>query len=138
MRSIFALALIPCLLYRLPIFLVARLTRYPDWGENQWDSTALLSATEQTRWVVLGMTISRLRGINARREPVMMAGMPVNRFHSFERMFFKDDIPVLQGITFPLKKTSFESGKIRLDKGAKVLGAARCRVDARTVSYASE
>src|SRR5664279_2199236 len=27
--------------YRLPIFLVARLTRYPDWGENQWDSTAL-------------------------------------------------------------------------------------------------
>ena len=31
----------PCLLYRLPIFLVARLTRYPDWGENQWDSTAL-------------------------------------------------------------------------------------------------
>jgi hypothetical protein len=50
----------------------------------------------------------------------MMAGMPVNRFHSFERIFFKDDIPVLQGITFPLKKTSFESGKIRLDKGAKV------------------
>jgi len=32
---------VPCLLYRLPIFLVARLTRYPDWGENQWDSTAL-------------------------------------------------------------------------------------------------
>ena len=29
----------------------------------------------------------------------MMAGMPVNRFHSFERMFFKNDIPVLQGIT---------------------------------------
>ena len=84
------------------------------------------------------MTRSRLRGINARREPVMMAGMPVNRFHSFERMFFKDDIPVLQGITFPLKKTSFESGKIRLDEGAKVLGAARWRVDARTVSYASE
>jgi hypothetical protein len=84
------------------------------------------------------MTRSRLPGINAGRTPVIMAGMPVNRFHSFERMFFKDDIPVLQGITFPLKKTSFESGKIRLDKGAKVLGAARCRVDARTVSYASE
>jgi len=84
------------------------------------------------------MTRSKLSRINARGEPVMMAGMPVNRFHSFERMFFKDDIPVLQGITFPLKKTSFESGKIRLDKGAKVLGAARCRVDARTVSYASE
>jgi hypothetical protein len=76
--------------------------------------------------------------MNARRQPVMMAGMPVNRFHSFERMFFKDDIPVLQGITFPLKKTAFESGKIRLDQGTKALGAARCRVDARTVSYASE
>ena len=84
------------------------------------------------------MTRSKLLGINARREPVMMAGLPVNRFHSFERMFFKHDIPVLQGITFPLKKTFFESGKIRLDEGAKVLGAARCRVDARTVSYASE
>ena len=84
------------------------------------------------------MTKSKLPGINARREPVIMAGMPVNRHHSFERMFFKDGIPVLQGITFPLKKTSFESGKIRLDKGAKVLGATRCRVDARTVSYASE
>jgi hypothetical protein len=68
----------------------------------------------------------------------MMAGMPVNRFHSFERMFFKNDILVLQGITFPLKKTPFESGKIRLDEGAKALGAAGCRVDARTVSYASE
>jgi hypothetical protein len=32
-------------------------------------------------------------------------------------------------ITFPLKKTSFESGQIRLDKAAKVLGAARCRVE---------
>jgi hypothetical protein len=76
--------------------------------------------------------------MNVMREPVMMAGIPVNRRHSFERMFFKENIPVLQGITFPLKKTSFESGKIKLDKGAKVLGAARCRVDARTVSYASE
>jgi hypothetical protein len=68
----------------------------------------------------------------------MMAGIPVNRMHSFERMFFKEGIPVLQGITFPLKKTSFERGKIRLDRGANKLGAARCRVDARTVSYASE
>jgi hypothetical protein len=76
--------------------------------------------------------------MNARREPVMMAGMPVNRFHSFERMFFQDDILVLQGVTFPLKKTSFKSGKIGLDQGTKALGAARCRVDARTVSYASE
>jgi hypothetical protein len=68
----------------------------------------------------------------------MMAGIPVNRRHSFQRVFFKEDISVLQGILFPLKKTSFESGKIRLDKGAKVLGAARYRVDARSVSYASE
>ena len=85
-----------------------------------------------------GMTRSKLSGMNARHEPVMMAGIPVNRRHSYERVFFKETIPVLQGITFPLKKTSFETGKIRLDKGAIVLGAARCRVDARTVSYASE
>jgi hypothetical protein len=68
----------------------------------------------------------------------MMAGIPVNRFHSFERVFFKKDIPVLQGITFPLKKTSFESGKITLDKGADVLGATRYRIDARAISYVSE
>ena len=68
----------------------------------------------------------------------MMAGIPVNRSHAFERMFFKEDIPVLQGITFPLKKTSFKSGMITLDNRAKVLGAPRARVDARTVSYASE
>lgn len=67
-----------------------------------------------------------------------MAGIPVNRAYSFERVFFKKDLPVLQGITFPLKKTSFESGKITLDKGANVLGAARCRVDARAVSYVLE
>jgi len=96
-----------------------------------------VSANEQLLGA-FGMTSAKLSGTNANREPVMMAGIPVNRRHSFERMFFKDDVPVLQGITFPLKKTSFESGKIRLDEGAKVLGAARCRVDARTVSYASE
>ena len=85
-----------------------------------------------------GMTRSKLSGMNARHEPVMMAGIPVNRRHSYERVFFKEDIPVLQGITFPLKKTPFETGKIRLDKGAIVLGVTRCRIDARTVSYASE
>ena len=84
------------------------------------------------------MTRPKLPGINARNAPVMMAGIPVNRQHAYEPVFFKEDIPVLQGITFPLKKTSFESGKIRLGRGAKVLGAARCSVDARTVSYASE
>ena len=86
----------------------------------------------------LGMTKSKSVRMSARREPVTMAGIPVNRFHSFERIFFKKDIPVLQGIAFPLKKTPFESGKFSLDKGAKVLGAARCRVDARTVSYVWE
>jgi hypothetical protein len=84
------------------------------------------------------MTTSRLPKMNARLEPVTMAGIPVNRFHSFDRMFFKEGIPVLQGIKFPLKKTSFHSGQITLDKEAGVLGAARCRVDTRTVSYASE
>jgi hypothetical protein len=84
------------------------------------------------------MTTSRLPKMNGGLEPVMMAGIPVNRFYSFDRMFFKEGIPVLQGIKFPLKKTSFQSGKITLDKEARVLGAVRCRVDARTVSYASE
>ena len=95
------------------------------------------SAAEQT----LGsfrMTRSKSARVSGGREPVTMAGIPVNRFHSFERVCFKKDIPVLQGITFPLKKTPFESRKIKLDKGAKALGAARGRVDARAVSYMSE
>ncbi len=74
----------------------------------------------------------------AEREPVKMAGIPVNRFHSFARMFFQKDTPVLQGIIFPLKEASFESGKIKLEKGANVLGAGSCLIDARAVSYVSE
>jgi hypothetical protein len=67
-----------------------------------------------------------------------MAGIPVNRFHSFERTFFKKNLPVLQGITFPLKRTFFKSGEITLDQAAKALGAARRRVDSRTLSYVLE
>ena len=66
----------------------------------------------------------------------MMGGIPVDRFHSYEGTFFKKGLPVLQGITFPLKKKSFESGNIRLDEEAEVLGAPRRGMDARNLSYA--
>lgn len=65
----------------------------------------------------------------------MMAGIPIDRFHSYEDTFFKKGLPVLQGITFPLKNQSFRSGNIRLDEDAKVLGAPRRSMDARNVSY---
>ena len=65
----------------------------------------------------------------------MMGGIPIDRFHSYENGFFKEDLPVLQGITFPLKKQSFRSGNIRMDEEAKVLGAPRRSMDARNVSY---
>jgi hypothetical protein len=84
------------------------------------------------------MTKSKSPRKIARAQPVTMAGIPVNRFHSFERTFFKKDVPVLQGITFPLKRTSFKSGEITLDKAAKAVGAARLRVDSRTISYVLE
>ncbi len=66
----------------------------------------------------------------------MMDGIPIDRFHSYEKTFFTKGLPVLQGITFPLKKKSFESGKIYLDEEAKVLGAPRRAMDARNLSYA--
>jgi hypothetical protein len=84
------------------------------------------------------MTREKLSRTNVIQQPLLMAGIPVNRRHSYEGRFFKEGIPVLQGIAFPLKKTSFETGKVRLDKGAIVFGAPRNRVDSRTVSYASE
>ena len=65
----------------------------------------------------------------------MMGRIPIDRFHSYEGTFFKDGIPVLQGITFPLKKKSFESGNIHLDEEAGVLGVPRGGMDARNLSY---
>ena len=66
----------------------------------------------------------------------MMGGIPVDRFNPYEDTFFKKGLPVLQGITFPLKKKSFESGNIHLDEGAETLGAPGRRMDARNLSYA--
>ena len=66
----------------------------------------------------------------------MMGGIPIDRHHSYENTFFEKGLPVLQGITFPLKKKLFESGNIRLDKQAKVLGAPHRSMDARNLSYA--
>jgi hypothetical protein len=65
-----------------------------------------------------------------------MSGIPIDRFHSYKNAFFKKGLPVLQGITFPLRKKFFESGNIHLDKEAKALGAPRRGMDARNVSYA--
>ena len=66
----------------------------------------------------------------------MMGGIPINRAYSYENIFFKKGLAVLQGITFPLKKKSFENGKIRLDEEAQALGAPRRGMDVRNVSYA--
>ena len=66
----------------------------------------------------------------------MMREIPINRFYSYEDTFFKQSPSVLQGITFPLKKKSSESGNIHLDEDVKVLGTPRRVMDARDLSYA--
>jgi hypothetical protein len=78
---------------------------------------------------------SKLAKEHARGKPLMMGGIPIDRFHPYEDTFFKNGLPVLQGITFPLKKKSFESGNIHLDEEAEVLGAPRRGMDARNLSY---
>jgi hypothetical protein len=79
---------------------------------------------------------SKLAKEHARRKPLMMGGIPTDRFHSYGNTFFKKGLPVLQGITFPLKKKPFKSGKIHLNEEAAVLGAPHRAMDARNLSYA--
>ena len=69
--------------------------------------------------------------------PMMMAGVgiPVNRSYSYARCFFKEKAAVLQGIAYPLQIKPFKSGKLKLDRSVQKLGAPRCRVDVRNISY---
>ena len=65
----------------------------------------------------------------------MMAGVPVNRPYAYEKPFFKEASPVLQGILFPLKNKPFKSGKIKLGKPARGFGASGRGLDVRNISY---
>jgi hypothetical protein len=86
------------------------------------------------------MTRSRIVKRSLRKKaaerPLLMAGIPVNRPHSYEHTFFETDTPVLQGIAFPLHKRSFKSGHIKLSVDIRMLGAPRSAPDARNISYA--
>ena len=66
----------------------------------------------------------------------MMAGIPVNRPQLYDKTFFIEGAPVLQGIAYPLHKRPFKSGHIRQDVDITVLGAPRSAPDARNISYA--
>lgn len=81
------------------------------------------------------MNSSTLAKKHARGKPLVMGGIPVDRFYSYEATFFQKGIHVLQGITFPLKNNLFESGNVRLDENAEALGAPRRGMDVRNVSY---
>ena len=65
----------------------------------------------------------------------MMAGIPVNRVHPYEKPFFTKGDSVLQGILFPLKSKSFKSGKVKLGKIARQFGVSSAGLDARNISY---
>lgn len=79
---------------------------------------------------------SKLAKEHARGKPLLMGGILIDRFYSYENAFFKKGLPVLQGIRFPLKKEFFTSGNIHLEEEAKVLGAPPRGMDARNLSYA--
>jgi len=72
----------------------------------------------------------------ARGAIIIARGIPVNRLYAYDKTFFKNGLPILQGITFPLKMKLFESGSIRLNEDAKALGPSRRSTDARNLSYA--
>ena len=65
----------------------------------------------------------------------MMEGIPINRTHTYEKPFFTKGAPVLQGILFPLKSSSFKSGKAKLGKFARQFGASSRGLDVRNISY---
>jgi hypothetical protein len=67
---------------------------------------------------------------------LLMAGIPVNRPHSYEKTFFEEGTPVLQGIAFPLHERPFTSGHLKLNVDIRMLGAARSAADTRNISYA--
>ena len=82
------------------------------------------------------MTKSKLvRQQHAGKRPLMMGRILINRLYSYERAFFENGLPVLQGITFPLTKQPFEAGKMRLNEDAKMLGTPSRVMDARNLSY---
>ena len=72
----------------------------------------------------------------AKGQLLMMADVPVNRPYTYEKRFFKEAASVLQGIQFPLKNKSFQSGKIKLGKSARKFGASGRGIDVRNISYA--
>jgi hypothetical protein len=72
----------------------------------------------------------------AAERPLLMAGIPVNRPHSYEHAFFETGTPVLQGIGFPLHRRSFKRGHIQVSVDIRMLGAPRSAPDARSISYA--
>lgn len=69
-------------------------------------------------------------------QTLMMAGIPANRPYVYERPFFKEGTPVMEGILFPLKKKRYTRGKKKLGKGSENFGVSRRGVDARNISYA--
>ena len=71
----------------------------------------------------------------AKDQLLIMAGIPVNRPYVYEKPFFKEAVSVLQGILFPLKRESFKSGKVKLGKTARNLGASGRGLDVRNISY---
>ena len=72
---------------------------------------------------------------NLKAQMVMMADIPINRAYAYEKRFFKEATPVLQGIQFPLKSKSFKSGRIKLGKSAGKFGASSRGIDIRNISY---
>jgi hypothetical protein len=67
---------------------------------------------------------------------VLAAGVHINRPYLYEKKFFTNGLPVLEGTTFPLISKFFASGKVRLGRDAKLLGATTSRIDIRNLSYA--
>lgn len=67
---------------------------------------------------------------------ILGTSVHINRPHLYENKFFKNGLPVLQGITFPLRSKLFASGEVRLREDSKVLGVTGRNIDVRNISYA--
>jgi len=83
---------------------------------------------------VIAMTRAKLRR-RSKGQLLEMSGIPVNRPYIYEKPFFKEAAPVLQGTSFPLKKKSFKSGRVKLGKESRGFGVPRRGSDTRNISY---
>jgi hypothetical protein len=76
-----------------------------------------------------------MKRVRGKTKMLVAAGIPANRPYVYEKPFFREGLPVAQGIRFPLTRNRYSSGKVKLGQQAKGFGVTAKGIDARNISY---